>query len=54
MKNKNRTLKSAVFIFSSGTKGKVIALNAKHEVLFEQDELRRETISKILVFLNDE
>ena len=31
-----------------------VVLNAKHEVLFEQDELRQETISKILVFLNDE
>ena len=31
-----------------------VVLNAKHEVLFEQDELRRETISKILVFLNNE
>ena len=31
-----------------------VVFNAKHEVLFEQDELRRETISKILVFLNDE
>lgn len=31
-----------------------VVFNAKHEVLFEQDELRRETISKILVFLNNE
>ena len=31
-----------------------VVLNAKHEVLFEQDELRQETISKILVFLNNE
>ena len=31
-----------------------VVFNAKHEVLFEQDELRQETISKILVFLNDE
>ncbi len=31
-----------------------VILNAKHEILFEQDELRQETISKILVFLNDE
>lgn len=31
-----------------------VVLNAKHEILFEQDKLRKETISKILVFLNDE
>ena len=36
------------------TYGKRYATNFKHEVLFEQDELRQETISKILVFLNDE
>lgn len=31
-----------------------VVFNAKHEILFEQDKLRKETISKILVFLNDE
>ena len=40
--------------FNNRTKGPLTALNSKHEMLFEQDELRWETISKILVFLNDE